>query len=61
MSRGEFHVEGGIPCRGVNSVMRGEFLVEGEIVDTQLYIVEKKFKKCFYYKYRCFFVLSKML
>jgi hypothetical protein len=61
VSRGEFRVEGGIPCRGVNSVMRGEFRVKGGIVDTQLYIVYKIFFNCFYYKYRCFFVFSKML
>ncbi len=30
MSRGKFHVMGGIPCRGGNSVLRGEFRVEGE-------------------------------
>ncbi len=54
MSRGEFRVEGGIPCQGVNYVTRGEFRVEGGIVDTQLYIVEKNFKKCFSYKYQCF-------
>ncbi len=31
MSRGEFLVEGGIPCRGGNSMSRGEFHVEGGI------------------------------
>ncbi len=57
MSGGEFRDEGGIPCRGVNSVTKGEFRVEGGIVDTKLYILLKKMlKKCFYYKYRCFFI-----
>ncbi len=51
VSRGEFRVEGGIPRS------RGEFRVEGGIVDPRLYILLKKiFNKCFYYKYRCFFV-----
>ncbi len=45
---GNSGVEGGIPCRGgitcqgVNSMTRGEFCVEGGIVDTQLYILLKK-------------------
>ncbi len=54
VSRGEFRVEGGIPCRGGipchggNSESRGEFRVDGIPWTHQLYILLKKtFKSVF--------------
>jgi hypothetical protein len=52
---GKFRVEGGIPCREVNS-MSTEFRGHPAV-----HPVEKNFKKCFYYKYLCFFFFFKML
>ncbi len=62
VSRGKFRVEGEIPCPGGNSVSGGIPCRWGNPVSMEfrghptVHLVEKNFKKCFYYKYLCFFI-----
>ncbi len=69
VSTGEFHVNGGIPCQRGNSMSMGKFHVDGGIpcVSTgnsmltefsgylTVHLFGKNSKKCFDYKYLCFF------